>query len=69
MYRLLVYFYTFLLICAHVHVLTRTLVLLGVTYLNKGFDFDHSRMKNTSAKYEHLFALSRRVEQKQSNDG
>ena len=26
------------LICIHVHVLTRTLVLLGVTFLNKGFD-------------------------------
>ena len=26
------------LICIHVHVLTRTLVLLGVTCLNKGFD-------------------------------
>ena len=62
MYRLLVYFYTFL-ICAHVHVLTRTLVLLGVTCLNEGFDFDHVDMKNTSAKYEHL-ALPRRVEQK-----
>ena len=57
MYRLLVYFYT----------RTRfneNFVLLGVTCLNKGFDFDHSGMKNTSAKYEHLFALPRRVEQK-----
>ena len=68
MYRLLVYFYTFFLICAHVHVSTRTVVLLGVKCLNEGFDFDHSGMKNTSAKYVHLFALPRRVQQKLMDD-
>ena len=35
--RLLVYFYIFF-ICTHVHVLRRTLVLLGVTWLKTGFD-------------------------------
>ena len=38
MYRLLAQFVFNFLICIDVHVLTRSLVLPGVTCLNKGFD-------------------------------
>ena len=49
MYRLLVYFNIFFVICTHVHVLTRTLVLLDVTCLNIGFDLIRGKARGEGA--------------------